>query len=152
MNNKIVFVKSNKSDLPILSEIAKNIIFKYYATFLDKNIVNGYIKSKQYEEEILGNIENCIIMKFEKTIIGFSIIIGNKIHLMMIDTKYQNNNYGTILLKYLEEILFQKYSIIELQSFANNTIANNFYNKNMWKKTEEINIDGIMFYKYKKNK
>jgi RimJ/RimL family protein N-acetyltransferase len=153
MNNKeYIFIKSEDNDLPILFNIAKEIILDYYITFLDKNIVNEYINSEKYKEEIIDNIKNCIIMKLENIYIGFSITIGNKIHLIMINKKYQNKNYGTDLLKYTEHKLFEENNSIELQSFENNIIANNFYIKNGWKKGEKIEMNGLIMYKYKKEK
>jgi ribosomal protein S18 acetylase RimI-like enzyme len=69
---------------------------------------------------------------------------------MMIAREYQRQNHGTFFLKYLENHLFQTYDTIELQSFAKNIIANNFYEKNGWIKAQEIDIDGILFYRYLK--
>src|SRR5215510_9990745 len=97
-NNEFSFKKLSKKDLQNIINIAREIIEKYYVTFLDKKIVNEYINSKQFENEILENIENCTVMKMKNKIIGFSIIIGNKIHLIMIDSKYQKKNNGTKLL------------------------------------------------------
>jgi ribosomal protein S18 acetylase RimI-like enzyme len=146
------FNKLDKKDIPIILEISKEIILNYYIAFLDKDIVNEFINTKQYEKEIIDNIENCIIMKFDNKIIGFSIILDDKIHLIMIDIKYQNKNHGTKLLKYSENRLLEKYSTIQLQSFTENSIANNFYLKNNWKKVEEIKIDGIKLSKFIKEK
>jgi ribosomal protein S18 acetylase RimI-like enzyme len=151
MNNKeYIFEKLDEGDIPVIFIIAEEIILNYYVTFLDKNIVNEYINSKQFKDEIIENVENCTVMKIKNKIIGFSIIIENKIHLIMISIEYQNNNYGSILIEYMENKLFEKYEIIELQSFTKNNIANKFYIKNKWKKTEEINIDGLELYKYNK--
>jgi putative acetyltransferase len=147
-----IFEKLQNDELPVLINIAKYIIQNYYVTFLDKNVVNEFINSEQYKSEITDNVENCVIMKFKGKNIGFSIILENKIHLIMVDMKYQNKNHGTALLKFIENELFKKYSKIELQSFAKNIIANNFYIKNGWKVIEEINMNGILLYKYCKIK
>jgi len=112
-NEEYIFNKLIENELPIIFKIAEEIILEYYVTFLDKNIVNEYINSKQFDKEILENIENCITMKKENKIIGFSIIIENKIHLIMVDRKHQNKNHGTNLLKYMENKLFEKNGIIE---------------------------------------
>jgi ribosomal protein S18 acetylase RimI-like enzyme len=149
-SNVYSFGKPDKNELPDLFLISKDIISGYYATFLGADIATNYINSKQHEKEIIDNMENCIIMKLEKAIIGFSITLKNKIHLIMIDRKHQNKNHGTYLLKHIENLLFQKYDTIELQSFAHNTIANNFYKKNGWKKIEEINADGFLLHRYSK--
>jgi ribosomal protein S18 acetylase RimI-like enzyme len=145
-----IFERLKNDDLPILIKTAKDIIQNYYITFLGKKIVNEYINSNHYKKEIIENIENCVVMKLNGKIIGFSIIQENKIHLMMIDAKYQNKNHGSVLLEFIENKLFIKYPKIELQSFAYNTIANSFYTKNGWKVIEEINTDGLILFKYNK--
>ena len=105
-NEEYNFNKLAENDVSIILKIAEEIILEYYDTFLDKNIVNEYISSKQSEKEILENIENCITMKIGNKIIGFSIIIENKIHLIMVGKKNQNKNHGTNLLKFTENKLF----------------------------------------------
>jgi GNAT superfamily N-acetyltransferase len=144
------FNKLDKDSLPIILEMAKEIILNNYISFLDKDSIYNFINSKQCDNEILDNVENCEIMKLENICIGFSITIKNKIHLIMIDRKYQNKGNGTHLLKYIENKLFEKYNEIELQTFEKNSTANSFYTKNGWEKAEEINMDGMILYKYKK--
>jgi GNAT superfamily N-acetyltransferase len=151
-NNGLIFEFASNNDLPILNELAKEIISKYYITFLGKDIANNYIESGQCENEINENLNNCIIMKIENKIIGFSIIIGNKLHLIMVEKKYQNQGYGIRLLKYIENKLFEDYNTIKLQSFVKNEIANRFYNKNGWKILNKSNENGMEVYKYIKNK
>jgi GNAT superfamily N-acetyltransferase len=145
-----IFNKLDKDFLPIILVMAKDIILNNYISFLDKESIDNFINSKQCDKEIIDNVKNCEIMKLKNICIGFSITIENKIHLIMVDRKYQNKGHGTNLLKYIENKLFEKYNEIELQTFEKNITANNFYNKNGWKKSEEINMDGMKLYKYKK--
>jgi ribosomal protein S18 acetylase RimI-like enzyme len=149
---KYCFVELNKEDLPFVLDISKDIILNTYVSFLGKDAVTDYIKSRLYENEIIPNIQNCIVMKHGEIVIGFSILLENKLHLIMIDRKHQNQKLGTKLLNHVEKILFTEYSIIELQSFADNTIANTFYEKNGWLKTGEINMNELLLYKYEKAK
>jgi ribosomal protein S18 acetylase RimI-like enzyme len=90
-------------------------------------------------------------MKLNNRNVGFSIILKNKLHLIMIRNEYQNKGYGTIFLSYIENRLFMEYDSIELQSFVGNSIANQFYKKNGWKKLNKVN-NGIEVYRYKKSK
>jgi GNAT superfamily N-acetyltransferase len=144
------FNKLDKEHLPIILDMAREIIAHNYVSFLDKDLIDNFINSKQCDNEIIKNAEYCITMQLKNICIGFSIILENKIHLIMIDRKYQHKGHGTSLLNYMENKLFEKYNEIELQTFENNSIANNFYRKNGWKKGETINIDGMLLYKYKK--
>jgi ribosomal protein S18 acetylase RimI-like enzyme len=151
LGKNYIFNYATNANLPILVKIARKIISKNYNAFLEKNVIKEYLKSEECDKEIIANINNCIIMKLENKIIGFSIILENKLHLI-IKRKYQNKGHGTIMLKHIEEKTFERYSIIELQSFEKNNIANNFYEKNGWKISEKINNDNLEMNKYYKNK
>ena len=146
------FNKLEKENLPLLLKMAEEILLEDYSVFLDKNVINNYIDSGESDKVIIENINNCIVMKRENICIGFSIIIGNKIDLLMIGKKYRNRGYGTILLKYIEDNLFKKYDFIELQSFSENNVANNFYENNNWIRDGENIMNGILFHKYYKPK
>ena len=132
--------------------MAREIILNNYCIFLAKESVEEYIESGQCDKEIIDNIENCVVMKSDNLCIGFSIIIANKLHLIMIDREFQNKKYGTKLLAYIENMLFTKYKTIELQTFVGNIIAIKFYEKNGWNKIEKISMDNMVFYKFEKNK
>jgi GNAT superfamily N-acetyltransferase len=153
-NNQIKITKLDKEDLPLIMEMARDIIQNNYSAFLDKSIIDDFINSGLCDKEILDNMENCHVLKKDGFCIGFSILNDNKIHLMMIAREYQRQQYGTIFLDKMEKTLFSIYdeidSKIELQSFAKNYVANNFYLKNAWEHFENKNIDGIDFFCYKK--
>jgi ribosomal protein S18 acetylase RimI-like enzyme len=148
--NNYCFDKLTENDLPIVLNIAKEIITNTYISFLEEHIVKNFIDSKQFENEFFDNFHNCTLLKLNNIIIGFSIIQENKIHLMMIDRNYQNQKHGMYLLRFMENKLFDEYLLIELQSFTGNTIANNFYEKNGWEKIEVINVNSLSFNKYNK--
>jgi GNAT superfamily N-acetyltransferase len=142
----------NKNNLPVVLEIARDIIQNNYSSFLDKSMIDNYIKSGLSDKEIIDNMDNCWVIQNDKDCIGFSILLNNKIHLMMINRKYQKQKYGTSLLNIMEDRLFEKYETIELQSFAENTIANNFYEKHHWNKISIKDNGGLVFYQYQKTK
>jgi GNAT superfamily N-acetyltransferase len=151
MNSEnIIFAKMDNTDLPEILRISEEIILNTYVSFLGEKTVNEYITSRQFENEIVPNMNDCIVMKTGEVIIGFSILLENKLHLIMIDSKYQNKKYGTKLLSHVEGVLFSGYSAIVLQSFTGILIANTFYEKNGWRKVIEINLNGISLYKYDK--
>jgi RimJ/RimL family protein N-acetyltransferase len=145
-------IKLNKNNLLSVLEIARDIIQNNYSSFLGKDTVVNYIKSGLCDKEITDNMDNCWIMKNDEDYIGFSILIDNKIHLMMINRKHQKQKYGSSLLQIMEDLLFEKFEVIELKSFARNVMANNFYEKNNWQKTDEIEDNGLLFYQYRKIK
>jgi ribosomal protein S18 acetylase RimI-like enzyme len=150
--DNISFSKMDVSDLTDILRISKDIILNTYVTFLGAETVNEYISTRQYEDEIVPNMADCMVMKAGEAIIGLSILLKNKLHLIMIDRKYQSMKYGSQLLEYAEGILFEDYSVIELQSFTGNVIANRFYEKNGWQKVEEIKLHGLSLFRYEKRR
>ena len=151
-NIEYIFKKLDEMDLPIIFKLSKEIILNNYNKFLNINIIENYISSKQYVKDIVKDIENCIVMKYGNKIIGFSTISENRINIIMIEVKYQNKKHGTHFLKYLENNLFKEYDELNLESFKDNKIANSFYEKNGWEKNGESEMNGIILNKYKKKK
>lgn len=140
----------DEMDLPIILNISKEIFLINYINILDKNIVENFINSKQYVKEIVKNIENCILIKYENKIIGFTTIYKNQIKLIMIGEKYQKHK--VCFLKYLESKLFEEYSVLNLESIKEDTIANMFYEENGWIKDRESDMNSIILNIYKKSK
>jgi len=151
MNTGYSYLSATENDLPVLIKLAREVIQYNYSLFLDNALIQNFMQSGQCDKEILKNMKNCIIMKRKTEYIGFSILLENKIHLMMFAPAYQNQGHGTTFLSYLENRLFLEYKQIELQSFIGNTIANKFYEKNGWIKTETIKTD-IEIYLFTKNR
>jgi N-acetylglutamate synthase-like GNAT family acetyltransferase len=150
--NNFELVMLEKDTLPLVINIARDVIQNNYSSFLDKSIIDNFINSGQCDREITDNMKNCMVMKKDNTCIGFSILIDNSIHLMMINRNYQRQKYGSTLLHVMETRLFEKYNIIQLQSFSANIVANNFYEKNGWQKIKNTEMGDLMFHQYKKTK
>jgi GNAT superfamily N-acetyltransferase len=150
--NNFELVMLEKDTLPLVINIARDVIQNNYSSFLDKSIIDNFINSGHCDKEITDNVENCFVMKKDNTCVGFSILIDNTIHLMMINRNYQRQKYGSALLHIMETRLFEKYNIIQLQSFSKNIAANNFYEKNSWKKIKETEMGGLVFFHYEKTK
>ncbi|MDL2229343.1 GNAT family N-acetyltransferase [Treponema sp. OttesenSCG-928-L16] len=150
--NNHTFEKASSKDLPAIKEMAKEVIRNNYESFLGKELIEYFISSGSSDKDIEENIENCIVMKMNETIIGFGTLNQNKIHLIMIAPKYQHKSYGSKLLSHLENILFEKYPMIELRSFKDNKNTNNFYIKNKWTAAGTEKDEGIEMVLFKKDK
>ena len=123
--------------------MAKKVIINNYTAFLGSDLVKDFIDSRQSDQEIEDGIANCTIISLLNMPIGFAITKQNRLHLLMIDDAYQNKGYGTKLLAYIEKILWEKYSVIELQSFEKNIRANEFYLKNHWSVLKIEEVEGL---------
>ena len=116
--------------------------------------VNLFIASGQSDKEIEDGIDNCFVMLKANNIVGFAIIHDSMLHLIMVDTEYQNKGYGAELLTYIENEIFKKHSQITLQSFEKNEPTNQFYLKNGWhikgkQIIDDLNINTLIFEKTK---
>jgi len=152
-NTNYNYRKARENELQYLIDTTEKIIKYNYGMFLENDIIIlNFSEKEKSEKYIFKNLNECLIMELNNKKIGFSITSENKIHLLIIDKKYQNKNYGKYFLKYLEDKLFEKYNTIELQSFPANIAANTFYENNGWKCNEKVIIGNIEMYKYKKDK
>ncbi len=133
----LTFTRASLSDKYVIQAIANKTIDRSYRDFLDNFTVDNYLNSKHLEVFLESNINNTWILHKNTTALGFSICIDNVIDFMMIDVDYHHQGYGTILLHHCEELLFEHYKVIALESFEENISASNFYLANNWKKTEK---------------
>ena len=124
-----------------LKIIARRVIQTNYSSFLGNVLVSQFIDSGASDAEIDCGIEHCVILQEKTQPVGFAIAIDNNLHLMMIMPEYQRVGYGTKLLAYMEQQMFERYPIINLQSFKDNAPANTFYRKNGWRETGEQVLD-----------
>jgi len=66
------------------------------------------------------------------TIVGFTVVKGNLIDLMMVDSPHHRRGLGTTLLTYAEDLIFRDHQVGQVESFKDNVQANNFYKKHGW--------------------
>jgi GNAT superfamily N-acetyltransferase len=148
--------KATASDVEILILLSKKTINANYRPFLGDEAVDGFLGSDAVEQYVKEYIRQCFVMLLEDTIIGYSICKANLIDLMMIDHDFHHRGFGTRLLKYCEDLLFQNYEELILESFAENPKANAFYKKNGWEASksyfdEDSGVNKILFRKTYKN-
>ncbi len=137
---KYSFRSAKSDDAQTVKNIARQVITSNYTSFLGTEVVRNFIESGLSDKEIDDGMKHCTLMICDEKIIGFSITNDSLLHLIMIDTACQNKGYGSKLLTYIENILFDKYAKIHLQTFKENTTAVRFYLKNNWRITEETAV------------
>lgn len=151
MKNKLIIEKWTeiefKQAIPIdstkIKELSRRVIQTNYPAFLGEGAVREFIDSGMADKEIDDNIANCTIMMLDGAILGFAVVIENLLHLIMIDTPNQNKGYGSVLIKHIEQRLFESYTEIHLQTFEDNSNALQFYLKNGWAIKEKQYVDGL---------
>jgi len=131
-----IFKKAQSSDIDRILALAKRTVDRSYRDFLENFTVDKYLRSKHLETFLENYIKNTWILSKDNTLLGFSLCIDNVIDFMMIDVDHHRQGYGAILLKHCENLLFNNYNVIALESFEENIIARNFYLANNWINTE----------------
>ncbi|MFE7273412.1 GNAT family N-acetyltransferase [Streptomyces sp. NPDC057623] len=81
-------------------------------------------------------------LSLEGRVIGLSILDGATIDLMMIDPDHHRRGLGRLLLRDAEETLLARYAAIRLESFADNTVANSFYEACGWRHGDRLEGEG----------
>ncbi len=114
-------------DIPALKAIARNVIRHNYTSFLGTEATAAFIDSGMSDKEIEDGMESCAVLEEKGKVIAFAVTKENLLHLIMVDTPFQNAGYGRALLLHVENELFTRYSSICLQTFQENTAAAIFY-------------------------
>lgn len=121
-----------ESDVGVLQEISRRTIRADYASFLGEAAVEGFVGSGAADDYVAGCIDDCWVIVSDGKVVGYCVCKEGLIDLMMIDHEYHRRGLGSRLLKHCEEMLFEKYDEIRLESFEGNVKAKGFYEKNGW--------------------
>lgn len=149
----IEYRKATVQDLQTVKEIARRVILNNYKSFLGDMAVNQ-VESGMADKEVEDGLDTCTVMFSNEEMIGFAITKEDLLHLVMIDTLYQNKGFGSKLLSQIENDLFRKYNLIRLQSFKENNNRVAFYQKNGWTTTDEVYVQdmGVTMLSFEKTK
>ncbi len=150
--DNVLIRKAEPSDAKMLKQIARRVILKRYPAFLGHDSVRSFVESGASDNEIDSGLACSFILCQKENIAGFVIIKADLLHILMIDIEYQKKGFGTQLLKHAENLMFECYSSLRLQTFKENYAAVEFYIKNGWQIKEMESIDGPAMLKFEKNK
>ncbi len=128
------FNHTDISDLKKIQQIAKKTIDQSYRYFLGDDTVEQYLTSNHLDTYLKEHINHAWSLHHDHDTLGFSIVIDNVIDFMVIDVDHHRKGYGTKLLQYCEDLLFENYRVIALESFEQNAHAYKFYEANHWEK------------------
>lgn len=141
----MVIKKINNNELIYLLEIEK----KFFSN-------SQFYSMKQLKEMFQNKNYNFIGIYENKILIGYVIVMNIdqecEIIQIAIEKQHQKNNYGSFLIKYLQE----KYLKITLEVNNKNKIAINFYLKNKFKQIAVRNkyynnVDDALILKWSSN-
>ncbi|GAB3697713.1 GNAT family N-acetyltransferase [Saccharopolyspora tripterygii] len=123
-----------RRDLGGLQALARRTIDACYRGFLGDDAVNGFIGSGASDAHVTSHLErggvHCLSQ--DDRVLGFSILDGPTVDLMMVDPDHHRRGLGRVLLQHAEEVLVAEHSTIRLETFAGNTSARSFYEACGW--------------------
>jgi DNA-binding transcriptional LysR family regulator/ribosomal protein S18 acetylase RimI-like enzyme len=141
-------------DLDDLQALARRTIDRCYRAFLGDDVVDRFIGSGASDAHVKNHLEqggvHCLIAR-EGRIIGFSIVDGPTIDLMMVDPDHHRRGLGRLLLQHAEAALLAHHTTIRLESFADNAAANAFYEACGWRQGDRMAEGGPAKIEYVKS-
>ncbi|MEU0374380.1 GNAT family N-acetyltransferase [Streptomyces sp. NPDC006283] len=131
-------------DLGALQELARRTIRARYRSFLGDESVDRFISSGASDDHIASHFRQGHVhcMEAGGDTVGLMILDGPTIDLMLIDVDRQRQGLGRVLLSQAEEMLFAEYENIRLESFADNHVANAFYEACGWSTAGPLEAEG----------
>jgi len=120
------------ADTPGPAALSRRTINAAYRSFLGNEAVDAYLSGRTVEEYVQHSLERCTVLYDGLVLVGCVVVQDDLIDLMLIDPSCQRRGYGARLLAHLEETLFARHDELRLESFAQNTPANQFYAAAGW--------------------
>src|ERR1700741_223791 len=102
--------KATAPDAETLIALSRRTIGACYRPFLGDAAVDGFIDSGLSDAYVTDNIGHCTVMLLNEQIIGYSVCRDSLVDLMMIEVPHQRGGFGTLLLKHVEETLFESFA------------------------------------------
>ncbi|MEU2681243.1 GNAT family N-acetyltransferase [Streptomyces sp. NPDC007107] len=140
-------------DLGDLRALARRTIDTCYRGFLGDEVVDWFIGSGASDAHVKTHLEqggvHCLTR--DGLIVGFSILDGATVDLMMVDPDHHRQGLGRVLLRHAEETLFASYPAIRLETFPDNARAMSFYEACGWVLGGRLEGEGPTKVEYTKN-
>ncbi|MFI6939624.1 GNAT family N-acetyltransferase [Streptomyces sp. NPDC050418] len=144
------------TDLTALQALARRTIDTCYRSFLGDEAVDWFIGSGASDEHVRAALEkggvHCLVEAESGEIVGFSIVDGATVDLMMVDPAHQRRGLGRQLLSHAQGLLLAEYRTIRLETFTTNTRAVAFYEACGWEQGELLAEEGPAKVEYVKHR
>ncbi len=124
--------KAREGDRDALVSISVRTIRASYISFLGVEAVERWLASGNVEAYFDQHLPRCRVLEESGEIVGFCVVRGALIDLMMIDCEHHREGFGRALLDHVESDVFKVYPVLRLVSFVDNQPANAFYAAQGW--------------------
>ena len=143
---------ANEADIDQIVEMSVRTIRARYPAFLGPDAVEAFIDSGAVDEFVYGTIERASVAVIDEIVVGHAVGTDNHIDLLMVDERLHRQGLGTGLLRRIEDFLFARHEVLELESFRDNQQANTFYRNHGWEvvdsfRDEEYGVERLKMQK-----
>ena len=128
----MIIRKASKADMDEVIGIATATVDYSYRDWLGNKVVNQYLETDKLSAYLLSHLSHMWLALDGSKIIGFAICIENMIDYILVGKDHQSQGNGATLLTHCEELLFEKYSTVSIESFEKNKVSTNFFNSKGW--------------------
>lgn len=126
--------KARLSDIDDVQAVGRNTILSCFPSVLGEEQVRNFVECGLSGKEITDHADNLHVLLKDGRIVGFSTLLDDLIHLMMVDVRLHRRGYGSRLLAWCEDhMLSAGYSIARLETFIENEQVIRFDRKNGWR-------------------
>lgn len=101
---------ASRSDVALVQGIARRTIDHSYRSFLGDDLVDAFIDSGECDSEISQHLPDLHLLVDNDQVLGFSIVLDDLVHLMMIDHAHHREGHGGRLLRHAEAMIFAAFS------------------------------------------
>ncbi len=123
---------AQKGDREALVSISIRTIRASYISFLGVEAVEGWLAGGTVEAYFDQHRPDCRVLEESGESVGFCVVRGALIDLMMIDCERHREGFGRTLLDHVESDVFKVHPVLRLVSFVDNQPANAFYAARGW--------------------
>ncbi|MCZ6850645.1 MAG: GNAT family N-acetyltransferase [Planctomycetota bacterium] len=123
---------AQKGDRDALVSISIRTIRASYISFLGVEAVEGWLAGGTVEAYFDQHRPDCRVLEESGESVGFCVVRGALIDLMMIDCERHREGFGRTLLDHVESDVFKVHPVLRLVSFVDNQSANAFYAARGW--------------------
>ena len=144
--------QASSRDLDVIISMSKYTIDKCYRDWLEDNVVDDCLASDKLDRYLVKHSSHTWLLTLNSKVVAFAICIENMIDFILVNVDHQGQGLGKRLLNSCEQILFEDYTTIAVESFKYNARANSFFTTNGWKLNNQyldsrLNMHKLIFTK-----
>jgi len=136
--HRLTIRPAREDDRDVLVALAICTARANYMPFLGRDAIEMWMAGGGVMDHVDTHSGACRVAERDGEIVGFCVTKGPLIDLLMVAPAHQRSGIGRVLLADAEARLFAEHASIRLESFADNSAANAFYQSQGWQPYELV--------------